>query len=353
MLAAILLHAAIGLLPVAGLLCALVFLDGYKLVTLRTVVAVVVAGVVVAVAAYFVNGWMLALTGLDFTAYSRYIGPVVEEAGKALVIVLLIRAQRIGFLVDAAIFGFAVGTGFALVENLYYQYMVPDAGVATWIVRGFGTALMHGGTTSIFAMIAITMLERTPGTTYVVLVPAFAVAVLLHAGFNHLLAWPKLSTLVVLGVLPPTIYFVFHRSERAVSDWLGSGFDADADLIESIGSGRFADSNAGRYLAALRDRFKGEVVADLLCYLRLHTELALRAKGILMMRESGFDATVDDDMRAKFAEIRYLAGSIGRTGLLALHPILRRSHRDLWQLNMLESEFAASAGRSSAPTAKS
>jgi len=36
------------------------------------------------------------------------------------------------------------------------------------------------------------------------------------------------------------------------------------------------------------------VVADLLCYLRLHTELALRAKGILMMRESGFEATIDE-----------------------------------------------------------
>jgi protease PrsW len=343
MLAAILLHAAIGLLPVAGLLCALVFLDGYKLVTLRVVVAIVFAGVAVAVAAYFVNGWLLALTGLDFTVYTRYIGPLVEEAGKALVIVVLIRAHRIGFLVDAAIFGFAVGTGFALVENLYYQYLVHDAGIATWIVRGFGTALMHGGTTAIFAMMAVTMLERTPGARFAGLVPGFAVAVLLHAGFNHLLAWPKLSTLVVLGVLPPIIFVVFQRSERAVSDWLGSGFDADADLIESIGSGRFADSNAGGYLATLRDRFKGEVVADLLCYLRLHTELALRAKGILMMRESGFDATVDDDMRAKFAEIRYLAGSIGRTGMLALHPILRRNHRDQWQLNMLQSELAGSA----------
>ena len=39
---------------------------------------------------------------------------------KALIVVVLIRTHRIGFLVDAAILGFAVGTGFALVENLYY-----------------------------------------------------------------------------------------------------------------------------------------------------------------------------------------------------------------------------------------
>ena len=233
MLAAILLHAAVGLLPVAGLLCALVFLDGYKLVTLRVVIAVVAAGVAVAVAAYFVNGWVMAATGLDFTRYARYVGPLVEEAGKALIIVVLIRAHRIGFLVDAAIFGFAVGTGFALVENVYYQYLVPDAGLATWIVRGFGTALMHGGTTAIFAMMGIAMQERAQGAA--MRLPGLALAIVLHAGFNHLLLWPKLSTLAVLCALPPAVFFVFQRSDRAVADWLGHGFDADAGLIEAIG----------------------------------------------------------------------------------------------------------------------
>ena len=345
----ILLHAVIGLLPVAGLLTALVVLDGYKLVTMRVLLLVAGAGVAVAVVAYFVNGALLTATGLEFTAYSRYVGPLVEEAGKALIVVALLRMHRIGFLVDGAILGFAVGTGFAIVENVWYQVLVPDAGIATWIVRGFGTALMHGGTTAIFAMMAVTMLERAPEAKLAGLVPGFAVAVLLHAGFNHLLGWPRLSTLVVLGVLPPLIWLVFQRSDRAVADWLGHGFDADAGLIESIGSGRFPDSHAGRYLAALRERFQGEVVADLLCYLRVHTELALRAKGILMMRENGFEVAVDSDMKAQFAELDYLAKSIGRTGLLALHPLIARDHRAMWQLNRLAGETAAAPASAAVP----
>jgi RsiW-degrading membrane proteinase PrsW (M82 family) len=72
-----------------------------------------------------------------FTVYSRYVAPVVEELLKGVVIVALIHAHRIGFLVDAAIFGFAVGTGFALVENTYFLKIVEDAGIGTWIVRGF------------------------------------------------------------------------------------------------------------------------------------------------------------------------------------------------------------------------
>ena len=80
------------------------------------------------------------------------------------------------------------------------------------------------------------------------------------------------------------------------------------------------------------------MVADLLCYLRLHSELALRAKGILMMRESGFDAPIDAPTREKLAEIAYLSNSIGPTGRLALMPLLHAGHRELWQLRMLASQ---------------
>jgi protease PrsW len=67
----------------------------------------------------------------------------------------------------------------------------------------------------------------------------------------------------------------------------------------------------------------------------VHTELALRAKGILLMRESGFDVPVDEPTREKFAELEYLEKSVGKTGLLALRPLLHMSHKDLWQLYML------------------
>ena len=44
--------------------------------------------------------------------------------------------------------------------------------------------------------------------------------------------------------------------------------------------------------------YRGEVVADMLCYMRLHVELALRAKGVLLMRESGLEAPIDEETRA-------------------------------------------------------
>lgn len=330
-----LLHALVGLLPVLTFLATLLYLDSYKLVKLRAVIAVVACGAAVAGASYLVNGWVLDLVSVELTTFSRYAAPLTEELLKGLVIVALIRTHRIGFLVDAAIFGFAVGTGFAMVENLHFLGLISDAGVGTWIVRGFGTAIMHGGATAIFAVLGLAMLERAGRASLQALLPGFGVAVLLHSAYNHLTQSPRIATLAILVVLPPLFYAVFERSEKAVGNWLGKGFDADTEMLELINSGRLSGSPVGEYLHTLKDKFQGPVVADIICYLRLYTELALRAKGILIMRENGFDVPVDEPTKAKFAEMRYLEGSIGRTALLAIHPMLHMNHKDLWQLYML------------------
>lgn len=327
--------ALVGLSPVVCFLAALVYLDSYKLVALRTVVLLLACGVVAAVLAYVANGALASATGLDLQSFSRYVAPPIEELLKAAVVVALIRMHRVGFLVDAAIAGFAVGTGFAIVENLHYQRAVPDAGLATWIVRGFGTAIMHGGVTAIFAMMGMAMVEWKARNPVVAFLPGLALAIVLHSAYNHLLVAPAFATLAVVVVLPPLLVFVFRRSGRALGDWLGRGFDADTRRLAAIRSGHFPDSPAGRYLTSLKRRFKGPVVADLLCYLRLYTELALRAKGLLLARENGFDAPVDGATREKLAELAYLRRSIGPTGILALRPMLRGSHRDLWQLTVL------------------
>ena len=325
----------VGLLPVLSFLAALLYLDSYKLVKLRAVMAVVAGGAAMAGASYFLNAGLMSATEIDFRAFTRYVAPVTEELLKALVIVALVRMHRIGFLVDAAIFGFAVGAGFALVENVFYLHQTPGAGLGVWIVRGFGTAIMHGGATALFAVLGLARIEQAGHAGPRQYLPGFAIAVVLHSAFNHFFLSPILSTLGILLVLPPLLFLAFARSEKAVGAWLGHGFDADTEMLELINSGRLSGSPVGQYLHTLKDKFHGPVVADLLCYLRLHTELSLRAKGILMMRESGFEVPVDEATREKFAEMDYLEGSIGRTGLLAIQPMLHMSHKDLWQLYML------------------
>jgi len=56
----------------------------------------------------------------------------------------------------------------------------------------------------------------------------------------------------------------------------------------------------------------------------------------LLARETGLKLPIDDQVRAAFAELRYLEGAVGKAGQLAILPLVNRSGRDLWQLYMLE-----------------
>jgi RsiW-degrading membrane proteinase PrsW (M82 family) len=329
------LHALLGLLPVCAFLAVLLWLDSYKLVSVRLVTAVIGSGCVAALLCYGLNSQGLRWLPLDFLSYTRYVAPFIEEACKALIVILLIRRNRIGFLVDAAILGFAVGAGFAILENLFYLQLLPDTRLGTWIVRGFGTAMMHGGATAIFAIVSHRLAGQKPTAGWLIYVPGFLIASFTHSVFNHFFFEPILNTLVVLVALPALLALVFQSSERSVASWLGSGFDSDTELLQLINSGEFSASKTGLYLHSLKEKFEGPVVADILCYLRLHVELSIRAKGLLMMRESGFMNKTGEETRAKLEEMRYLDQSIGTTGKMAIKPFIRMSREELWQFYML------------------
>ncbi|MEN9705741.1 MAG: hypothetical protein RLZZ393_1620 [Pseudomonadota bacterium] len=335
MTGSLLFHAALGLVPVVAFLLALIWFDSYKLAPLRTVLVVLVGGAFVAGACYYLNGFLLGATGLPFALYSRWLAPLVEEGAKALVLVLLFRTHRIGFVADAAIFGFAIGAGFALFENVFYLANTGHGFLPVWFVRGFGTAFMHGGTVAVFGMMLMSLDERAGKAGLVHYLPGLCIAVAVHAGFNHFLLQPVLQAVLTSVVLGLLLRWAFRHSESAVAGWLGGGLDAGVEVLSLMHSGRFAGSPIGLYLGELRGRFDGEVLADMLCYLRLHTELAIRAKGMLLMREEGFDLPPDDDVRAKLVEMRHLEASIGRTGLAAMEPLLAKGRRDIWHLRML------------------
>lgn len=328
--------APIGLLPAVIFLVTLLYMDSYKLVSMRAIIRVIGIGGLLVILAYFVGSGILDSTQMARIDYSLYVAPVLEELLKASVIVVLLRTSRIGFLVDAAIFGFAVGTGFALIENLYYLQTLDNANIGVWIVRGFGTAIMHGGATAIFAILTQALTERSIGINPLMYLPGLAIAIALHSLYNHFLISPIQSTMLILLVLPPVLYVIYLQSSRSMHDWLQLDFDADAGLLEQINSSEFSESSIGRYLRELTKKFKGPVVVDMLCYLRLYTELALRAKGVLMMRENGFDEPVGERTRAKFEEMRFLEKSIGKTGRMAMRPFLHMDRKDLWQLYVLE-----------------
>lgn len=326
---------AISVLPVLLFLGALVLLDSYKLIPFRAILLTVAAGCAAAAAAWAVNGWLRPALALDLVRYSKYVAPIVEELLKAVYVVWLIRRSKVGFVADAATYGFAAGTGFALVENLLLLQGRSSATIWAWVVRGFGTALMHGGATAIVAMMARTLQKRAAGFRLALVLPGLAVAIVLHSLYNQFLVAPLLATALIMLVFPSIVLVLFQKSERETKTWLGSGFDTDQELLRVTRAGQVSDTPVGQYLKDLRTSFPPEIIVDAMCLLRLRAELGVRAKGMLLLREAGFEAAADPSLPAKLEEMQYLEKSIGRTGMRALKPFIHTSTQDLWQLNLL------------------
>lgn len=328
------LHAAASFLPVLLFLVILRSVDPYRLVDLRSLGTALLGGCLTAVLAYLINSGLRDALSLSDLALSRYAGPMVEEVLKGAVVGLLLWRNRAGFLVDAAILGFAVGAGFAVVENLYL-ITTRDFGLATWIVRGFGTAIMHGGATAVFAILTKVAEERRGRVTWHGLVPALLAAFAIHSLYNHFVLPPLISTAVIAASVPAVVALVFSRSEAATRAWITDGFDADQEVLRLLETGVLSDTRVGHYLSELKARFPGEVLVDMLCLVRLEAELSIRAKGMLMMREAGFDPKPDAATVARVQETQYLEESIGPVGRMALDPFLRLHGKESWQRGIL------------------
>jgi hypothetical protein len=314
-------------------------MDSFKLVTARSLLRTIFAGVVVAGACMIINrDILLELFGMPVEILRRFVGPWIEESLKGLVVVYLFRSRRIGFMVDAAIRGFAVGTGFAVIENIYYLQALGDASLTLWFVRGLGTAIMHGSATAIFAILARYFSERRGGIDPLIFLPGLAAATGLHALFNNFVLPPLATSMAMIAVAPIAFLLVYERSEKATREWLGIGFDADADMLEQIRDGSFTDSRVGHYLQSLQANFDAATVADLFCILQVHLELSLKAKGLLLAREAGLDVPVGEDVLAQFTELNYLEDQVGPTGMLALAPVLQQNLEDTWQHHLLRKQ---------------
>jgi RsiW-degrading membrane proteinase PrsW (M82 family) len=301
------LRFAVSLVPVVLFLFTLNYLDSFRLVKPRSIAAALIFGVAAALVSLSINDAVMQAAGLKRAMISRYVAPPIEETLKAAWVAWLIARRRVGFMVDSAVIGFAVGTGFALIENTYYVRVLASDNIGVWIVRGLGTAVMHGGMTAVYGIVTRTLVDRWGGrvSTYI---PALVGVTLAHSIYNHFILPPITATIVLHIVLPTTLLLAFRASESATRRWLGSQMDVDA-----------------------------EMVVDMLCYMRIHLELAIAAKGMLMMKEAGFKPGTPEGTREKFAELKHLEKNIGVTGFLAIKPLLHKSTRDIWQIYQLDS----------------
>jgi RsiW-degrading membrane proteinase PrsW (M82 family) len=335
-------RGVLALVPVQVFLLTLLLLDTYRLVRLRRVAASLLVGALLAGVAFLTNNLIIGVSRLPMLPFALLVAPLVEEGLKACWLEFQVGTRRTAFLVDATIVAFATGAGFATVENLYYLRTWPEAPMLVWVVRGLGTAVMHGTAAALFGIVRQggEAAGRNRGVTRWL---GLALAVVFHAGYNALLGNALGATAALVAAAAVILALAHREGERRLRAWLGRGLDRDRELLDLIRSGAVGTTPLGRYLLSLREHFGPPAVADMLCLLRLEAELSIRAKGILMLREHGFRPSPEPELAARLAEHRWLEGAIGRAGLWAMAAVRPWHGHGAWQRRLLDAEADAGA----------
>ncbi len=325
---------AVSLFPVIIFLLVLNSLDTFKLLKPTVIASAMLWGFISALLAYEINGYFFSI--IDPRLVSGFTAPLVEETLKFGIVAFMFYKNKLGFLSDALIIGFASGAGFSIIENIFYLNQMGSQSFMLWIIRGFGTAIMHGTSTAIAAVVAQNLISKAEKIKYFYILAGLFSGILIHAVFNSFMFSPLIQTVLQISLLPLIAVRIFTLSEKSLRNWMDEQYDSEFELLRMIRKGEFKTTRAGKYILSIKDKFKPEIILDMLAYIQLHLELSMKAKGLLLMKETGFDFKKEEELKAQLSELKFLSKSIGKTGIRTLIPIINLNNKDLWKLNLLK-----------------
>ena len=336
-------HWGLALVPVLVLLTVFVWLDVFKLMSFSELVLLLIAGGIGAGVAWPIAGRFLDTLPIGFSDYSRFVAPWIEEAIKCAIMILLFRLNRIGYKIDAVVSGFAIGAGFSVVENIVYLIRFPDYGAGTWLVRGVGTAVMHGTTLAVLAAVAHELAERetreAAGDFDFRLwwfLPGYLAAVALHMAFNQFPDRPLVAMLGAIVVAAVALVGIFYFGTAEAERWLVAERAEHRSQLETLRAGRWPDSSAGRKIAALAERLGPEAATRIRRYWELQAWLVEQAEEAMIDEAEGDTKLDAGEIRATLAELDGLKRALGRSSFTALNALLPFSRNDYWEVSELK-----------------
>ena len=322
-----------ALLPVVIYILVVYGLDSFSLLSTKRLLLLVAAGMLAALACF---GLFRLLDSVVPETVSDYLYPVLEEAVKAIPLLILARSKKMVFFIDSVICGAAVGGGFSILENVFYLVLGAPMGMGTVLFRGLEVALIHMGCSAIVAaalMFTVRLVERLKGglaikrSDTLMAVFLLVAAPLLHVAHNAFHFNPTAQFVCVFGAMAGLLVWTYQYDGDMIHRWLDRGLDKQVSLLQSIREGHLAETSTGQYLMSVKENFPPEVFFDVICFVRLNMELTVAAKSRFMLKEAGLDMPIPDEQKqsflAEYEEYRTLEKRLGKSVRMTIAPVVK------------------------------
>ena len=131
-----------------------------------------------------INPAMVDAGLVTFDNMVRFSAPILEEALKGIILIYFIYNASFTYFVDGAVYGFAAGIGFAIIENFEYVLGSPETALIQAVGRVLSTNLMHATGSGIIG-ISLGMARFDKSTKrMLIFLSGLALAIVQHIIFN-------------------------------------------------------------------------------------------------------------------------------------------------------------------------
>ncbi len=136
---------------------------------------------------YISNTAIMRAYDLEFEVISTRVAPILEELYKLIILFYFVQQPRFRYFVDGAIYGYAVGIGFAITENIFYVSITEQNVFALASSRALSATLMHATAGAVMGL-ALGLGRRLGGwRRYSVVSIGILFAMVIHFIYNNLL----------------------------------------------------------------------------------------------------------------------------------------------------------------------
>ncbi len=251
------------------------------------------------------------------------IAPVVEEVLKSLSLLLFLW-KRMTYFVDGAIYGFAAGIAFSIVENiLYLSRGETRTAVLLAMLRVFSTCLMHGAAAALVGT-ALGRLRYGRGSSrFLSAVLGWALAIGMHMGFNRLVnvGGGRGSSLVpVLGAMGigiggAVLIVLFIRwglaeEKRWIQETLGLGASVTGVTKQELSRLQEYD-RVDELLKQIEERFGEKKAEAVEIFLLRQAQMGIKRKARALSQDAREQEKLDGEIKSLYEEMEAIRRKAG------------------------------------------
>jgi RsiW-degrading membrane proteinase PrsW (M82 family) len=271
--------------------------------------------------------------GESYARVTLVVTPILEEILKAALIFALAARMRMRYAVDGATYGFAIGTGFAMAENLLYFTLNPGGALGQTVARVLSASLMHAFNTAIVGAQAGSSVQRSARQQITSNSLTLLLVIVMHALYNQIAANAEGGTLVVLGILfgvsgTAALIALIGRALRSTSQTISR------ELSDNLTSGEVAAVlHPGRIADLLADH-RGDIdpvrAERIQQYIALQAQRGILRKSILTNQRSRYAGELHRQLAEVEGQLTRLRGQMGVFTWAWIRSVLPSDESDLW-----------------------